>query len=246
MDDKQLQLFAHEIANQIAFHNWAYWLVLLAVTLIGSFFGSYAKKRAEHAATKAGLKEILRQLELTTRTTEGIRAVVSLGEWSERERRTLRRVKLEELMLTAHRVNDWLEAEKNRLFYLSDDREAMSPLPLVVTLARLFFPELQPKVLAFNSDCLAHHAFFTRVHSKLIVAKAEAAGAAVAAGKAAGNWQGWQDDLELSVSRAQGVVRDTCLAELQEGSAKVQAAFLALDEVAAVLMAKIIVAPSSS
>jgi hypothetical protein len=98
LDDRQIQQLAHEIANQTAFHNWEYWLTLLAVAFIaalGGYFGSYFAKRGEHAANKADLDKILDQVEKTTRMTAGIESVVSLGEWSERERRMLRRVKLD-------------------------------------------------------------------------------------------------------------------------------------------------------
>jgi hypothetical protein len=246
MDDKQLQLFAHEIANQTAFHNWEYWLTLLAVSFIAAYLGSYLAKSAEHAANKANLNKILDQLAQTTRMTASIQSVVSLGEWSERERRTLRRVKLEELMVAAHKSSDWIMLEKRRLFFSSDDPETVSPLPLVVTLGKLFFSELREKITEFDRVCADHRAFFNAVQKKLLEAKIRAVEEAMTAGKAAGNWAGWQADSDTRAAQAQMNVRDACSVELQVGDQAVFAALSELDEAAAALMAKIIAAPPSS
>src|SRR5258705_5577892 len=59
---------------------WVYLLILLvagAASWIGAYFGGYAGEKGRNLATKEDFKEILRQLEATTRATEEIRAAVS-------------------------------------------------------------------------------------------------------------------------------------------------------------------------
>ncbi len=247
MDDNQIQQLAHEIANQTAFHNWEYWITLLAVAFIaalGGYFGSYFAKRGEHAANKADLKEILRQLERTTRMTASIESVVALGEWSERERRTLRRVKLEELMLTAHRANDWLGIERNRLIYLSDDREAASPLPLMITLGKLFFPELQLQISALYSACVTDSASLRKVHVELLEARQRVLNA-VAAGAYGAVSTTWEAIVEVETGKAQIAIRARLANGLSDAYRPVVTALVELDEAAAALMAQIIAASSS-
>jgi hypothetical protein len=248
MDDTQIQQLAHEIANQTAFPNWGYWLTLLAVALIaalGGYFGAYFAKRGEHAANKADLDKILGQLEQTTRMTASIESVVSLGEWSERERRTLRRVKLEELMLTAHRANDWLGIERNRLIYLSDDREAASPLPLMTTLGNLFFPELQLQISALYNACVTDNASLRKVHLELLEARQRVLNA-VADGAYGVVSSTWEAIVEVETGKAQFEVRARLADGLLDAHRPVVTALVELDEAASALMAEIIAVPPSS
>jgi hypothetical protein len=67
--------------------------------------------------------------------------VVSLGEWTERERLALKRAKIEEVLVSAHRATNALE---EALTSIAEDRSVASPeLPLLNAMGRLYLPELQ-------------------------------------------------------------------------------------------------------
>jgi hypothetical protein len=108
LEPAQIEELARAIANHTVLDAWPYWLAVLALVflgvVIGSFLGNYAAKRGEVQAARADRKEILDGLRETTKAAEEVRSAVSLGEWTERERRTLRRTKLEETLLLAYRT----------------------------------------------------------------------------------------------------------------------------------------------
>jgi hypothetical protein len=242
MEDAQIQKLAQAIADQTVLPDWRYWLILgLIVAVVGaaaSYFGSYFSKRGEFKAAKTDRDEILAQLKENTKTTARINSIVSLGEWSERERRTLRRVKLEELMVTAHKARDWMYREQNRLFFSSDDQETVSPLPLMSTLGKLFFPELRMQIFAFDNACDALRLFYMQSMQELIAAKIEAISVA-----SFGSPPGWEQVAEVRTGQAQIAVRERLNDKFQEGNRKMSVALMELDEAAAAVMAEIIAVP---
>ncbi len=60
---------------------WVYFLCALIIPFLGSFFGSYFKKKAENVATKEDFEELLVQLKKTTSETEKIRVDLAKGNW---------------------------------------------------------------------------------------------------------------------------------------------------------------------
>ncbi len=246
MDDKQVQQLALEVANQSAHHNWEYWLALLGVALIAAaagYLGSYFAKRGEYAAADADLKKILRQVDRTTRTTESIKSFISLGEWSERERRTLRRIKLEELMVTAHGARDWLENESRRQVWLSGEPEVKSPLPLLVTLGKLFFPELRDAVFTYQNASSQHRLLLGRVHGALLAGKGVAFDE-VTQGPL-GKSSDWEHHVDIHAGRAFIRIREEFQAQMLESDAAAYQALLDLGEAAATLMESIIATPET-
>ena len=108
----------------------------MIATFGGAYLAKYAGRRAEHSADEAALKAILKNVEQTTRLTESIKSVVSLDEWTQRERRLLKRQKLEELLLKANSIYVWLWTTRLRLLSLSgeDFQPAWWELDKVTTL----------------------------------------------------------------------------------------------------------------
>jgi hypothetical protein len=159
MDTNALREFAHEVANQTIAANWQLWTLLLAAAAVTSFFASllaaYAAKLGQNLATKADFEEILRQARLTTQEVENIRSEISFGEWTAKEYRSLRRVKLEELLLTAYDSQQWLLSEHNRVVFKSSvqqeaPEQAPSPITKTVMLGGLYFPELRKEIRALQ------------------------------------------------------------------------------------------------
>ena len=67
MDPEKIKAIAEEVINNANLFNWWFYVLIFVITAIGSFFGSYLKKKAENVATKQDIEEI-------TKKIEGIRA----------------------------------------------------------------------------------------------------------------------------------------------------------------------------
>lgn len=171
MEQSQIVALAQDIANRSVADAWQYWASLLALGFLAcvgaGFFGSWASKRGDVAATRDAQNEILRQLRDTTRVAEETKSVVSLGEWSERERRTLRRSKLEELIILAHKTLDWLSEQTDYLWF-DMGPESRSPGPTMMMLGNLYFPDLRKELLEYEVAWRAHHTFLFKMRQKML------------------------------------------------------------------------------
>lgn len=188
MEQSQIVALAQDIASHSVSDALLYWSILLALGFLGcigsGFFGSWAAKRGEVKAARDDQKEILRQLHETTRVAEETKSVVSLGEWSERERRSLRRSKLEELMLLAHKTFDWLGEQTDHL-WLDEGQATASPGPTMMMLGNLYFPELRGPLLEYEVSWRAFYKFVWDIRGKMDVERAKHPGNANQANKAA-------------------------------------------------------------
>ncbi|MCI5159033.1 MAG: hypothetical protein D3906_11495 [Candidatus Electrothrix sp. AUS1_2] len=157
------QAFLKEIASQIAqgvVLDWRFCLALLLLSLlsgvVGAFLSKYFGKRAETAATKADFDEILRQVEETTKIAKQVSSKVDHADWVAREWRTLRRVKLEELVQSAISFPNWLSQQASAYSEygsptLSSEQESenqkiraiTSPANHVSMISTLYFSELK-------------------------------------------------------------------------------------------------------
>lgn len=152
-----------EIAQQI-FHeqillNWKFYLIFMLLILVAScgsaFVASYFKKRGETYATKADFDELLNQLKQTTKSTEEIKIAVSHADWITKEWKTLRRIKLEELMATIYELSQWLSHEHDERLFNGVKNKEISPLWKAKTISDLYFPELSSAMLLLSSTLLA-------------------------------------------------------------------------------------------
>ena len=160
MEAGDLDELARAIADHTIAESWPHWLALLALvfvgTGIGGYLGSYFAKRGEVQATRADRKEILDGLRQTTKAAEEVRSAISFNEWTERERRTLRRTKLEELLLLAYETKEWLAGELNRV-YDTDEAKQASPQPKMMAIGSLYFPEIIEALSAYDGACDRYH-----------------------------------------------------------------------------------------
>jgi hypothetical protein len=126
--------------------QWPYWLCLLGSNIIALYVSRYlfgfASERGKLAAMSADFAEIKRQLEETTRTAKTIEYALSHKDWTEREYKTLRRTKLEQIVLYGHEARVWLTDKLWETGEASIERTP-SPLPKANITARLYFRELQ-------------------------------------------------------------------------------------------------------
>jgi hypothetical protein len=175
VEQSQIVELAHAIASQSVVDAWPYWLLLLLlgflVSVGGGFLGSYAAKRGEVEAARADQREILEQLRATTRAAEEAKSAVSFGEWTERERRSLRRTKLEEMMMLAYDTRHWQSREMDRIY---DDNLPEQPSPQVkaMVLGKLYFPELRAKLHAYDRACDVYGQILGQTRIKCMTARA--------------------------------------------------------------------------
>lgn len=165
------EMLLHEIAVQIAREQfllqWPVYLLMFGIALVvgfaAAFVGAYAKKRGESYATKADFAELLTQLKATTAVAEEVKASISHADWAAREQRTLRRMKLEDLLQAIHEAQAWQDLNKDLLIFDSGKDVGQSPLPKVERIAGLYFPELRENI--FN---------FCQLHRKMTIEVLEA------------------------------------------------------------------------
>lgn len=113
MSEELIRELAQQIVSDGLLNNWMFWTLLLAVSFVGAvasaFVTTYIRKRGETYATKADLAELVAQLRTTTQAAEEVRIAIAHADWSSKEWKVLRRVKLEELLDAVHSTQDWLE-----------------------------------------------------------------------------------------------------------------------------------------
>ncbi len=152
MDANALREFAREVANQTIYDHWLFWVLLIVSAgiagYLASFLGKYAAKRGENFATKADFRDLLQQTRLTTQEVENIRSEISLGEWTQKEYRSLRKTKLEEFIFAIHDTQHWILREHHRVVFESNTEEdapeqPATPIIKAVTIGHLYFPELR-------------------------------------------------------------------------------------------------------
>lgn len=157
MTETMLREIAEQIAKEQFLLQWPVYALMLAVALVvgvgAAYLGAYARKRGESFATKSDFHELLAQLKATTAVAEEVKASVSHADWASRERRTLRRLKLEELLQAVHELQLWQDDKRTKCIFGSAKDTGPSPLPKVERLTGLYFPEIETMVYEF---CQSH------------------------------------------------------------------------------------------
>jgi hypothetical protein len=141
---------AEQIVNQQLWAHWALYLLIIVLSAIASgaasYFGAYLKRKGETLATKEDMAELQAQLRRNTETTESVKSAISVDEWTHKEYRAARRVKLEELMFALHSVRSWITLQIPHLTRDAFTEDQSSPLDTVQVLAALYFPEMGKEV----------------------------------------------------------------------------------------------------
>ncbi len=147
------------VAEQILL-NWQFYSLIAAISLVvhvlGTAVGTYFGKRAETKAIAASLDEILRQLKATTQVAEGVRLQLAKADWMDKEWRTIRRVKLEELLATANHMVDGIPTG----FSIEGDVSLAADGERLNLLCTLYFPDLRDgvsRVYVAHKQCVIHY-----------------------------------------------------------------------------------------
>lgn len=153
MNQEIIQKIAAEIARQLPSHAWVLLLLqtilLLTAAALGAFLSEYLKTRGRNLATKSDFESLHRQLEVNTQLVETIKAEVGQKEWAQREWTTLRRSKLEALLLAMHDSASHLTRLRSSSFE-GKSLDERDPIDELETIADLYLPELQQQVSDFS------------------------------------------------------------------------------------------------
>lgn len=142
MNADQIKAIVEATLNEgRTFPWWAYFLAF-ALTFAGSYFGAYAKRKAENLATKEDFDALLAQVKKTTEETEKIKTDIARISWVDQQRWTLKRELYMELL-------DSLYSEKEAVFKLSDEEKRPVPNEAdILALRENFIRENQVQSLA--------------------------------------------------------------------------------------------------
>jgi hypothetical protein len=180
MNSELIREIADQIVRQEILKNWMLYAILIGLglvsTVIGNWLSTYLKRRAETYATKADLQEILRQLQVTTRATEEVKAAISHADWISREWRTTRRAKLEEIVTSAHELDRWLDSQKSKWIYQEPETFTGTPLGKITVISTLYFPELKSEILQLQKCHQNAQALILDIASKRSAVKNDAVG----------------------------------------------------------------------
>ena len=160
MDKELIREVANAVFMQELLTNWHIYALMACMWLIFKFLdaliGPYVTRRAEALATKVDFENAMVQIRATTKATEAIRVQITKTDWLDKEWRTIRRVKLEELLTSANRMRDYITNLRidNKVDIASDSSDTLT------TLCALYFPELRPEV----SDLFETHKEFSTFH----------------------------------------------------------------------------------
>jgi hypothetical protein len=144
--DARLAEFAAQIARQESYQHLTFWLVLVALLVVGALIAvvlyRYAERIADIKAQTDKIPSIEAQLATLNRTIDEVKAEGGQKEWRRRERMTLFRNRLEELLTANYAISE----EASRLYGAAsgDDRlhRSESADNRLKTIAAFYFPEL--------------------------------------------------------------------------------------------------------
>jgi hypothetical protein len=150
VDPETIKKIAEEVARHSSF-TWVFWVTqgifTVAAATIGLYVGEYFKTRGKNYATKKDFDNLQRQLSDQTHLVEAIKSEVSQRDWSLREWKTLRRIKLEELLNKSHECIIYSEKVRQYSFFAkAPEILGKDPGDELDTIATLYFPELEKEV----------------------------------------------------------------------------------------------------
>ncbi|WP_057921220.1 hypothetical protein [Lysobacter capsici] len=170
---------AEEIAQIVLRGLWAskgeFFLAMVVLALVSglcAFFGAYLAKLAEGRVADSRFETLTAQLAVTTTTVQRIQTEVAHGEWAQREWKSIRQRKLEELLAEAAAVEAFLDHFRNQLPHAQPPTPPPLQLDKFEVLISLYFPELLDTGRAFANSA---RAAVIRLH-EFCIANAEAGG----------------------------------------------------------------------
>jgi hypothetical protein len=159
--ETQLVALASQIAATQAHLQWQLWLALAVLGLIAlyvrKFMSAYASKIGEIKAQTDNLEDIKTYLRETTELTEQIKADIGHEDWRERERLTLYRSRMEDLLSAVYAVQAECSRQHSEALGESELRSDETPNNRALVLVALYFPNLRLDTLALQRAALTFY-----------------------------------------------------------------------------------------
>ncbi|WP_024298167.1 hypothetical protein [Methylomicrobium lacus] len=164
-----------QIVNEQILFNLNHYLILLLLIFLTSastsYLTSYFRKRGENFATKSDFQDLLNQVKAQTKITEEVKTAVNHKDWASKERKTLSRIKLEELMSSIYDIYPWHNKKVNDIFKMDQDSLSQNPLYKSRMIIILYFPELLSELDLFTKSVGDFEMWTTRIHEEIAKAK---------------------------------------------------------------------------
>ena len=158
MDQDTIQKIAQEVAKHLPNYSWQLLAVQVMLMIFafggGTFCGMHLRTGRKNFAIKGEFDDPQAQLPGNTATVETDKAAIGQEDWRTREWATLRRTKLEKLLIRAHDCEHF--SNQLRDTALTDTHlEQRDPLSELDVITTLYFPELKAEVDAYLGQCRA-------------------------------------------------------------------------------------------
>lgn len=147
MTPEQINDLAKQIQSGLVWAQWPFYVLVLLLAVVLTYCGrrlsAYAQKVGEIDAITSQFEDLKAQLKENTKIVATINAEIAHGDWVAREWKTLRRLKLEQLLENVSALKEWQESFWREHIFQSTISAGTSPLPKIQLVGLLYLPELQ-------------------------------------------------------------------------------------------------------
>jgi hypothetical protein len=182
MDTQTIKEIADQIVTQTILISWKTWGLQFALWIIGTFCAAFAAaylaKRGEHKAIKADFDTLKSQLSENTKAVKTVETEIAHQDWAAREWKTLKRTKLEELIMATNdavwETESWIHNTR------TGSLKPISPhIDTMQTIALLYFQNelyndtliLRRSIVALFTECCRTHGEITAAQKNSVKAK---------------------------------------------------------------------------
>ena len=150
MDTEIIERVVNDVINNSFVMSWKFYVLYALTNFVvaggAAYLAAYFAERGKNFATKTDFDELKTQLAINIKITEKIKTNISHVDWVLKENKTLKRVKLEELLLALYEVETWLDNYKRAQLYYDEEFKQKSPMFKVEVLAKLYFGDLAVEI----------------------------------------------------------------------------------------------------
>lgn len=140
-----------------ALPGWAIFLATItALAIIGLavgaafFIKAYTQQRGTLQAQADSLKQVVKDLEVTTKAVKAIESDIEFRSWHAKEENSVRREKLEDLLKAALAHYGWAKTYGTTAQFSIEDLKESEFEPVLDTCVELYFPELRKAARSFT------------------------------------------------------------------------------------------------
>lgn len=155
--------------NSTLLLQFAIWVFATSIAVVlAQWLSGYAKRKGETHATKEDIETIILHLTKTTETVERVKQSISQADWITREWKTLKRIKLEELITTMVELSDHQQALSEALVYeIGTVPNHVDHFAKISMLCEMYFPEFTVAVQKFRLKAREIHLEITKARVEI-------------------------------------------------------------------------------